>query len=47
MISKTVVAQFSLTISRSTGAGRADESTPKVFIDDFPFGTDSVFVDFF
>jgi hypothetical protein len=26
MISETVVAQFSLTVSKSTGAGRADES---------------------
>jgi len=41
------VFQFSITVSKSTRAGRAEESTPKVFVDDFLVGTDSVFVDLF
>jgi hypothetical protein len=50
-ISESAVAQFSFTVSlivsNSIGDGRADESTPKSFVDDFPFSTDLVFVDFF
>jgi hypothetical protein len=44
------VAQFSLTVSKSTGAGAL--KNPHVtfgtcFVDDFPGGTYSVYVDFF
>jgi hypothetical protein len=47
MILEMAVSQFSLIVSNSIGDGRADESTPKSFVDDFPFSTDLVFVDFF
>jgi len=47
MILEMAVSQFSLIVSNSIGDGRADESTPKSFVDDFPFNTDLVFVDFF
>jgi hypothetical protein len=50
MISKTAVAQFSLKVSKSTGAGAM--RNPHVtfgtcFVDDFPGATYSVYVDFF
>jgi hypothetical protein len=50
MISKTGVAQFSLKVSKSTGAGAL--RNPYVtfgtcIVDDFPGATYSVYVDFF
>ena len=50
MISETVLPQFSLKVSKSTGVGAL--KNPLVtfgtsFVDEFPVGTDSVFVDFF
>jgi hypothetical protein len=50
MILEMVVPQFSLTFSKSTEVGRVDESKRhlwKFLVDDFPVGTDSVFIDFF
>jgi hypothetical protein len=50
MILKTAVAQFSLTVSKSTGAGALKNphvTFGKFFIDDFPGATSSVYVDIF
>jgi len=47
-ISETVVAQFSFTVSKSIRDGRVDEphvTFGSCFVDDFPVGTHSVFVD--
>jgi hypothetical protein len=49
-ILKTAVAQFSLTVSKSTGAGALKNPHVKFgknFIDDFPSATSSVYVDIF